>query len=178
MYTQTAEAIKTFQNVDSTDTTSQPASDTFSAIDKDFDISSTIQDVEQLAMNVSVKIEDTLGEPVTKIKETVGAVKDNIDNLATNVVQTIGLEDSIKTDSVNATVHETQDLGKHGAVDHMKLNQVDFDTVGDIGLAGPKVTVSEKVVDSFIAESKQPKQPKIQPKSQILSNFKPQVIII
>ena len=200
MYTQTSEAIKAFKNQNEpyTDTgsgsqtaTQAATPENFGAFDPDFDISKTVNEIEQVAHHVKVNIEDNLGEPLVNI------VKDNLvrpvvklmeetDNLEQKMTdsmsnikasetlssQTVNLDETVRSDPLMETGHDIG-LDKIQKVDGVSLNKVDFDKVGDLGLAGPKISVTENVVDSFKSSPKQPKQPKT--KNKIMSNFKPQV---
>ena len=197
MYTQTSEAIKGFKNqndpdmgVGSGSQTSAP--DSFGGFDKDFAISSTVNEIEQPAHHVRVNVEDNLSEPHVNImkdnlakpqvdfvegKNNFGQqIKESISDFKSNETinsQTINLDENVKSDHVTETVHKSISVDKLEKVDGVSSKKVDFNKVGDIGLAGPKISMTENVVDSFKSAPKQPKQPK--PKSTIMSNFKPQV---
>ena len=202
MYTQTSEAIKAFKNQNEpyTDTGSgsQTATQTstpenFGAFDTDFDISKTVNEIEQVAHHVKVNIEDNLSEPLVNIvkdnlvrpvvklmEETDNLeqkMKDKISNIKASESlssQTfVNLDETVRSDPLKETVHTDIGLDKIQKVDGVSLNKVDFDKVGDLGLAGPKISVTDNVVESFKSEAKQPKQPKT--KNKIMSNFKPQV---
>lgn len=174
IYTQTSEAIKTFKNLKNDGPGTSPGSEastsgSFGAADKDFDISSALHNMEQTAHRVKVNVEN-LAEPlknVMKEKVTEVKIKQNPIN------ETVKIEESIRSDHLRAAVYENSVADKEDkVVDQVNFNKVDFDKVGDIGLAGPKVAVTEKVVESFKSETRQPRQ---QPKGKVLSNFKPKV---
>ena len=202
MYTQTSEAIKSFKNQNETYTDagsgSQTATQTatpenFGAFDTDFDISKTVNEIEQVAHHVKVNIEDNLNEPLVNIvkdnlvkpvvnlmeeKDSVDQkMKDNISNIQASgplSSQTVvNFDETVRSDPLKETVHSVIGVEKIQKIDDVSLNKVDFEKVGDLGLAGPKISVNENVVESFKSAPKQPKQPKT--KNKIMSNFKPQV---
>ena len=197
MYTQTSEAIKAFKNQNESYTGAGSGSQTatqqnFGAFDPDFDISKTVNEIEQVAHHVKVSIEDNLNEPLVNtvkekvVKPVVNIMEEklNIDvkikdmsnvksgeNLSSQA--TVNLNETVKVDPVEGTTHSHTGVDKMQKVDDVSLNKVDFDKVEDLGLAGPKISVTENVVENFKSTAKQPKQPK--PKNKIMSEFKPQV---
>ena len=157
MYTQTSEAVRTLKNKDvKVPETPSSASDNFSALHKDFDVSTSGLDSEQMSDQVNVNIEDNISEPA--ISETVK-------------------QNSLSFDSSknSMSVHEQINIDRQETINQVDLSNVEAHKIGGIEMGESKNVQSEKVRENLKPDVKLPKQPK--PKTKIMSNFKPKVSI-
>ena len=163
MYTQTAEAVKEIRNTGQapeppTSASESPeppsstsSSDSYSDINKYYDVSSAVHDhSEQMSPQVNVNIDDNLKD--AKISQTM-ARETVIDNIVSD------------HSKANMNVHEPSIKDDQEANVHIDLSE-----------ASIHATQTKKMKDTHKSEVKLPKQPK--PKSSILSSFKPQVSIM